>query len=114
ALVVVARFWWRSNPVTDEMLDTRVLGVLDQLLYKTQFAQFPFLPSYWLTGSVLQWADGALSAAGFFALVLLSNALFFGLLAFTQLGGLFYESASRVNSRASVWGQWEWFRASSQ
>lgn len=110
--LALARFWWRANPVTDEMLDTRVLGVLDQLLQKTRFAQFPFLPSYWLTSSVLRWAEGALSLAAFFGLVLLSNVMFFGLLAFTRLGNWYYDSASRVHSRASVWGQWEWFRAS--
>ncbi len=78
------------------MLETRVLAVLDQLLQKTRFAQFPFLPSYWLSTSVLQWADGALNLAGFFILVLLSNVLFFGFLAFTKLGNFYYEAASRV------------------
>ena len=114
ALLVLARFWWRSNPINEDTLDTRVLGVLDQLLQKTRFAQFPFLPSYWLTTSVLQWAEGVPSLAMFFALVLLSNVLFFGLLAFTRLGNLYYDGVSRVNSRASVWGQWEWFRASAR
>ncbi|MDB6017889.1 MAG: hypothetical protein JWR19_2378 [Pedosphaera sp.] len=104
-------FWWKAQPVTDDMLETRVLPVLDQLLLKTRFAQFPFLPSYWLSTSVLQWAEGILTTAGFFMLVLLSNVLFFGFLAFTRLGNLYYESASRVQSRASVWGHWEWFRA---
>ncbi len=110
----LAMFYWRSQPVSDEMLETRVLAVLDQLLQKTRFAQFPFLPSYWLSTSVLQWAEGAVTLAGFFALVLLSNVLFFGFLAFTRLGNLYYDAASRVQSRASVWGQWEWFRASAK
>lgn len=112
ALLVLARFWWRSNPVTDDMLDTRVLGVLDQLLQKTRFSMFAFLPSYWLTTSVLQWAEGVPALAMFFALVLLSNVLFFGLLAFTRLGSLYYDGLSRVNSRASIWGHWDWFRRS--
>jgi ABC-2 type transport system permease protein len=114
ALLLLARFWWRSNPVTEDMLDTRVLGVLDQLLQKTHFALFPFLPSYWLTTSVLQWAEGVPSLAMFFALVLLSNVLFFGLLAFTRLGNLYYDGVSRVNSRASIWGHWEWFGAAAR
>ncbi len=111
-LMVLAGFWWKEQPTTDEMLETRVLAVLDQLLQKTQFAQFPFLPSYWLSSSVLQWAEGVLNVAGFFMLVLLSNVMFFGFLAFTRLGNFYYDAASRVQSRASVWGQWEWFRAS--
>jgi len=112
--LVLGGFYWRSQPLTDDQLETRVLPVLDQLLQKTRFAQFPFLPSYWLSTSVLRWAEGALQLAGFFMLVLLSNVLFFGFLAFTRLGNLYYDSASRVQSRASVWGQWEWFRAAAQ
>jgi len=84
--------------------------MLDQLLVKTRFALFPFLPSYWLTSGVLQWTEGAMSAAGFFALVLVSHVAFFGSLAFTRLGNLFYDGASITQSRASAWGQWDWFR----
>ncbi len=111
-LVALVAFWWKAQPASDEMLETRVLAVLDQLLQKTKFAQFPFLPSYWLSTSVLQWAEGVLNLAGFFVLVLLSNVVFFGFLSFTRLGKLYYEAASQVQSRASVWGQWEWFRSS--
>jgi ABC-2 type transport system permease protein len=110
--LVLAGLWWRARPPSGEFQDTRVLAVMDQLLQRTQFAQFPFLPSYWLSSSVLQWAEGVLNQAGFFILVLLSNVLFFGFLAFTGLGNLYTDAASRVQSRASVWGQWEWFRAS--
>src|SRR5262245_11419849 len=40
----------------------------------------------------------------------LSNTLFFGFLAFTRMGNLFYDAGSVVQSRGSVFGQWEWFR----
>ena len=101
-----AAFWWKSRPISEEMFETRTLEVLDQLLVKTHFAMFPLLPSYWLSSSVLQWADGALSAAAFFALVLTSHALFFGMLACTRLGNVFYDSASVVQSRTSIWSRW--------
>ena len=110
-LLAGAAFWWRTQPASEELLEVRTLEVLDQLLIKTHFALFPFLPSYWLTTSVLNWADGILPAATFFALVLLSHALFFGFLAFTRWGELFYEAASATQSRASVWQHWSWFRA---
>jgi ABC-2 type transport system permease protein len=109
-LVAAAVFWWRTKPATDEMLETRTLEVMDQMLVKTRGTMFPFLPSYWLTTSVLHWAEGALAAAGFFMLVLLSYTLFFGGLAFTRFGNVFYETASVVQSRASVWRDWGWFR----
>jgi ABC-2 type transport system permease protein len=110
-LIVLVAFLWKAQPTSDEMLETRVLAVLDQLLQKTRFAQFPFLPSYWLSTSVLQWADGVLNTAVFFMLVLVSNVTFFGFLSFTRVGKLYYDAASQVQSRASVWGQWDWFRS---
>jgi ABC-2 type transport system permease protein len=110
-LIVGAAFWFKPEPVAPEGTETRVLAVLDKMLMKTRFSQYPLLPSYWLSASVLHWAEGAVLAAGFFILVLLSHVLFFGLLAFTRMGGLFYDAASTVQSRGSVFGRWEWFRA---
>ncbi len=109
-LLIGAAFWLKAERITDEVFETRVLAVLDKLLLKTSFAQFALLPSYWLSAGVLQWSEGALEAAGFFGLVLLSHSLFFGCLAFTRMGGLFYEAVSTVQSRGSVFGQWTWFR----
>jgi ABC-2 type transport system permease protein len=110
-VVAVVAFWLRPLEVTDEELETRVLVVLDNLLARTQFAIFPLLPSYWLSAGVQQWAEGALAAAVFFALVLLSHALFFGTLMFTRMGAWFYGAASMVQSRSSLLGRWTWFRA---
>jgi ABC-2 type transport system permease protein len=110
-LVVGAAFWWRNQVSPDDFVETRVLDMLDELLAKTRFVQFPFLPSYWLSNSVIQWSEGVLNLALFFGLVLLSYVAFFGLLAFTRLGRSFYETASAVQSRASMWGRWEWFRS---
>lgn len=109
-LVVAARVWLKPEPITDDMLETRVLAVLDRLLQKTDFAQFPLLPSYWLSTSVLNWSEGARTGSMFFVLVLLSNVLFFGFLAFTKMGRAFYESVSIVHSRGSVFARWGWFQ----
>lgn len=109
-LFFAVKYYLRPEQVDEESLETRVLAVLDRLLAKTRFAQFPLLPSYWLSASVQQWAEGAWGAGGFFLLVLLSHVLFFGALACTRMGNLFYEATSVVHSRASVFGQWEWFR----
>jgi ABC-2 type transport system permease protein len=110
-LVVGGLFlWFRPEPNDGESAETRVLAVLERTLYRTKFAEFGFLPSRWLSASVLQWADGAVAAATFYLLVLLSYALFFGLLAFTRMGNLFYEAASTVQSRGSVFIRWQWFR----
>ena len=98
-LLALAAFWWRAQPATNELLDKRTLEALDQLLAKTRFTLFPFLPSFWLSSAVLQWTEGALRGAVFFALVLLSNTLFFGALAFTRFGNIFYDTASAVQSR---------------
>ena len=99
-LLAFVAFWWKSNPVDDDLLDKRTLEALDRLLAKTRFTMFPFLPSYWLSGAVLQWAEGIPRHALFFATVLLSHTLFFGSIAFTKFGNLFYGTASAVQSRA--------------
>jgi ABC-2 type transport system permease protein len=103
ALVLLAfvAFWWKANPVDDDLLDKRTLEALDRLLAKTRFTMFPFLPSYWLSSAVLQWAEGIAGGAFFFAGVLLSHTLFFGSIAFTRFGVIFYDTASAVQSRAS-------------
>lgn len=103
-------FRFRPEVVTDEELETRVLAVIDRLLDRTRFSQFPFLPSYWLSSSVQLWAEGAIRAAGFFVLVLLSHSLFFGMLVATRLGNAFYDASSQVHSRGSLLSRWEWFQ----
>jgi ABC-2 type transport system permease protein len=110
-IIVMGALWFRPEPITSDATGTRVLETLDKLLLRTRFAHSPLLPSHWLSSSVLHWADGAKMAASFFFLVLLSYVLFFGALAFTRMGGLFYDAASAVNSRASVFGRWTWARA---
>jgi ABC-2 type transport system permease protein len=101
----------KPAPITDTLLETRVIEVLDRLLANTQFAQFPWLPSYWLSAIVINWSEGAMAAAGFFFLMLLSYALLFGFMAMTSMGRNFYEANSAVQSRHSVWGRWNWFRS---
>ncbi|HEY0456164.1 MAG TPA: hypothetical protein VGE41_07285 [Verrucomicrobiae bacterium] len=108
-LITGAAFWFRPEPAANGS-ETRVYEVLDRLLTRTNFAQYPLLPSYWLSTSVLQWAEGAVLASSFFILVLASHVLFFGMLAFTRWGSLFYEATSAVQSRASVFGRWNWFQ----
>lgn len=99
-LLAVVAFWWKSNAVDDDLLDRRTLEALDQLLARTRFTMFPFLPSYWLSSAVLQWAEGVFRGALFFAGVLLSHTLFFGSVAFTRFGRVFYDTASAVQSRS--------------
>jgi ABC-2 type transport system permease protein len=102
--------WFRPETLTDTSTDPRVLATLDKLLMRTHFAEWPWLPSYWLSTGVLQWAEGAWSAAGFFLLVLLSNVLFFGWISFNCSGNLFHESFSTVQGRESIFARWDWFR----
>ena len=114
ALLAFVAFWWKTNPVDDDLLDKRTLEALDRLLAKTRFTMFPFLPSYWLSGAVLHWAEGITDNAMFFALVLLSNTLFFGSLAFTRFGNLFYDTASAVQSRTGSGFKFNFFRTSAR
>ncbi len=110
SLIMGAVFWLKPQPLSDDKLETRVLAVLDTLMDKTRFAQFPWLPSYWLSSGVLHWAEGARSTAGFFLLMLLSNVLFFGFWITTETGKMFYAAASEVQSRSSVLARWSVLR----
>jgi ABC-2 type transport system permease protein len=110
-VIAGAALWLRSEPVAEELTETRALAILDRLLVKTAFTEFALLPSYWLSSGILQWSDGALATAVFYGLVLLSYSLFFGYLSFSQSGRFFYEAASRVNSRGSAFWRWPWFRS---
>ena len=114
ALIAGTAYWFRPEPLSVQSEETRVLAVLDKMLRRTHFAEFAFLPSSWLSMSVLNWAEGAVLAAGFFVLVLLSYALFFGMLAFTRMGNLFYDAASTVQSRGSAFARWEWLQVRRQ
>ena len=102
--------WFRPQVLPDNSVDTRVLSNLDRMLTRTRFAEWPWLPSYWLSTSVLQWAEGALASAAFFLLVLLSHVMFFGFISFAGAGRFFYESFSLVQSRESIFLRWEWFQ----
>ena len=64
-LLALVAFWWKATPVDDELLDKRTLEALDQLLTKTRFTMFPFLPSYWLSSAVLQWRRASCAARPF-------------------------------------------------
>jgi ABC-2 type transport system permease protein len=109
-LVPLVTIWFRPDPLTEETTDARVLVTLDKIMMHTHFAEWPWLPSYWLSSTVLNWSDGAIRPALFFLLVLLSNVMFFGFLSFTTLGKQFYESFATVQSRASIFQRWDWFR----
>ena len=109
AVAILAGFaWWLRGETGGDGQETRVLVILDRLLAKTAFAQFPWLPSYWLASGVLFWSEGAIGTALFFATVLLSYASFFGCLV-SGMGGWFYGAISEVHSRGHVLGRWQWF-----
>ena len=105
-IVYMVTAYLQPEAATEQALETRVADLTDRMLSKTQFAHFPFLPSYWLSSTLTNWVEGAKSVAGFFGLVLVSNVLFFGFLAFTETGKYFYQSLSSTLSRGSLAGDW--------
>ena len=109
-LIGLIALWLRPEKNLDDNTETRVVALLDKMLTRTRLAQFPLLPSYWLSSSVLNWSEGARNGAVFFAAVLLSNVLFFGTLVCNFTGPLFYSAASNVQSRSSVFRRWRWFQ----
>lgn len=108
--VYLVKVYLQPQVIDEETLETRIMAVMDRLLAKTRFCQCPFLPSYWLSNSVLHWVDGAISTAFFFMLVLVSNVLFFGVISFTKTGCAFYSAVSATQGRTSALGQWSWLK----
>jgi len=106
AMCYAVKVYLQPEAASEQTLETRVVDLTDRLLAKTQIAQFPFLPSYWLSSTITHWVEGARAAAGFFAAVLMSNVLFFGFLSFTQTGRHFFASLSSTLSRGSLAGDW--------
>jgi ABC-2 type transport system permease protein len=109
-LLPLLAVWLHPQTLADNPLDTRVLSNLDRLLTRTRFTEWPWLPSFWLSTTVLQWAEGALASAVFFLLVLLSHVMFFGFISFAGAGKFFYESFALAQSRESIFGRWGWFQ----
>ncbi|MCU0771937.1 MAG: hypothetical protein MUE94_09265 [Verrucomicrobia bacterium] len=109
-LLLLVAFVWQSPVATDQMLESRMLVVLDQLLGRTRFAMFPFLPSYQLTTAILHWSEGLFRPAVFYMLTLLSSTLFFGTLALTRFGRLFVASISVAQSRQGARVGWGWLK----
>lgn len=107
-LLPMLAVWFRPQAMPEDSTDTRIMSNLDMLLTRTRFSEWPWLPSFWLSTSMMQWAEGALASAGFFLLVLLSHVLFFGFISFACAGKLFQESFSRVQSRDSIFVRWGW------
>lgn len=108
--ILITAIIMRPEVVPDEIEDARVLGLMDRLLVRTNFAQFPLLPSYWVTSGMMQWLEGSRQVTLFFIMLLLSYVGFLGFLAFTRMGNLFYSASSAVQSRGSLFGHWDWFR----
>lgn len=102
--------YMRPEAFTDEMLETRVLNVLERMLVKTRFAQFPLLPSYWLSSSVIHYAERSFGSSLFYAGVILANSLLFGFVSVAYLGRWFHASGSAAQSRASILGHWSFIR----
>ena len=106
SMVYMVKVYLQPEAATEQTLETRVLDLTDRLLAKTEFAQFPFLPSYWLSSTLTNWVDGARALTQFFIAVLTANVLFFGFLGFTETGKYFYQSLSSTLSRGSLAGDW--------
>lgn len=109
-MLAAAAWWFRPGPPLPEDAESRMLPVLKKVLGRTFFAEFPLLPSYWVSASVVHWSEAAVATATFFMLVLLSHVLFFGALSLTRMGNMFYDAMSAVHSRGSVLGRWNWYR----
>jgi len=71
---------------------------MQSFMDKLTFAQNPVLPSYWLTRALMGSVIGQHSEAGFFWLMLVSNGLFVGLIAYWLAKRYYFRAYSLVQS----------------
>ena len=101
SLLAFAAFWWKTQAVDERRCSTSARSRRSTSCWPRRASRcFRSCRATGCPSAVLQWAEGILRGAAFFALVLLSNTLFFGGIAFTRFGNLFYDTASAVQSRA--------------
>jgi len=87
---------WKAQPVTDELLDARTAAGAGSAPRPDAVHDVSFFAKLLAVGVGVAMGGGCPARRGFFAMVLLSHALFFGGLAFTRFGDLFYGTASAV------------------
>jgi len=102
AAAVVMAVLWEVKPVTDAQAVSRHdEQIFDQLLKHTRISLNPYLPSSWLTQTIIAWSEGLFRQGGFFFLVLLSNAMMGMLISFEVMGRCFYPSyTASMSARA--------------
>ncbi|MGB8354036.1 MAG: hypothetical protein WCD79_09140 [Chthoniobacteraceae bacterium] len=102
AAAIVVAVLWEVKPVTDAQAASRHdEQIFDQLLKHTRISLNPFLPSSWLTQTVIAWSEGLFRQGAFFFLVLLSNAMMGMLIGFEIMGRNFYLSyTASMSARA--------------
>lgn len=93
ALGVLALLIAGVKPVTDaDAITQQDVLSFDQLLRHTRLSVSPFLPSAWLTQTILAWSEGLTRQGTFYFLLLLSYALMGLLVAFEIVGRFFFGS----------------------
>ena len=105
-LIALVAFWWKAKPVHGRAAGQAHAGGAGPVAAKDALHAVSVSAELLAFAGVLQWAEGILRMAGFFALVLLSHMLFFGGIAFTRFGDCFTTPPRRTAAPA-CWGQWE-------
>ena len=99
--VVFVLSLWLFKPVNVEYLhELQLTPLMNMLLENSRAAAQPFLPSYWLSASILSLSNQLWAKLIFFVLVMISHC-FLGFWSVMYLtGGMFYDGASMVQDRA--------------
>jgi len=103
ALGVIALLIAGVKPVTDtDAIASQDVLSFDLLLRHTRLSVNPYLPSAWLTQTILAWSDGLMRQGAFYFLLLLSYALMGLFIGFEFVGRFFFGSWTvALSSRAA-------------
>ena len=117
--LLLADWWWAPRSGSGQNRSAEVdgdprLGGARQAALPNPFRGVSVVAQLLAVRQRAGWAEGGVAGGGLLGLVLMSYVAFFGTLSFTRMGGLFYDAASTMQSRGSVFGRWDWFRRSPQ
>lgn len=101
ALIVASMVWLAWVVLRDPANDLLTPGWFRELLGRLQFSEQRLLPSWWLCSGLLAAAGGVWSESVLFLTLLISNALFFRLLALRTAQAIYRAAYSRLCGRAA-------------
>ncbi len=102
-LIIAAIFYFRNIYFKKDLVSKGgMLFFISQLMPFSNFAERPYLPSYWLSKSISMLSQNSINQALFYFWLLLINAVFFFQVMFHLIPYSYYNSLASIDSRSGA------------